>query len=93
MTRLALDVKTFAQASADLAAVLDAASAARKPLVIAREDGEPVDVVPLSVWNALAEEEASDAPVVSERLRESIAELDAGGGVKAKLDSDGHYMA
>ena len=89
MTYPALDVRTFAQADADLAGVLDAASAAGKPVIIAREDGEPVVVVPLSVWNARAEEEKeAEAAPMSERLCESIAQAERGEFVETEWNGE-----
>ena len=88
MTSPALDVKTFAQAAADLKGVLDAASSTGRPVIIAREDGEPVVVVPLSVWNARAEEEAAADEAAYARLRESIAQAERGEFVEAEWNGE-----
>lgn len=71
MSSAALDVKTFAQASADLRAVLDTATQDSLPVVISREDGEAAVVISLSTWNNLQEilHRGAPARIPGPRLR------------------------
>lgn len=93
MKSAAIDVKTFAQASADLKAVLDTATQDSMPVVISRDDGEPAVVISLDSWNRLQEAAAvlNETPSSRKALDEAIAELDAGGGIETELGPDGFY--
>lgn len=85
----AIDVKSFAQASADLGSVLDTATLDSLPVVISREDGEAAVVISLSTWNTLQENARLDSdPEVSARLEESIAQADRGEMIETERRDD-----
>jgi antitoxin YefM len=58
----------------------------RSPVIVTRQKAEAVVMVSLSDWNAIAETmHLLSTPANAETLRESIRELDAGGGKERQL--------
>ncbi len=76
-----MDVFTYSDARANLRAVMDRVVDDCTQVVVTRQKGEPVVMVSLSDWNAMAETmHLLSTPVNAERLRGSIRQLDAGKG-------------
>jgi antitoxin YefM len=72
----------------NLAAMIDQAEADREPLLITREGGKPSAVL-ISLEDYASLEETRHllaSPKNARRLRESIAELEGGGGADRELD-------
>lgn len=81
-----MDVITYSDARANLKAVMDSVVDDHAPVVIARQRGRAVVMVSLEDWSAIDETmHLLSSPVNARRLRESIAELDAGGGTEREL--------
>jgi len=71
----------------NLAAALDSVSADREPLVITRDRGKPTAVL-MSLEDFASYEEIRyllQSPANAERLLDSIAELEKGGGAEKTL--------
>jgi antitoxin YefM len=71
----------------NLAAALDSVSADREPLVITRDRGKPTAVL-MSLEDFASYEETRyllQSPANAERLLDSIAELEKGGGAEKTL--------
>lgn len=81
-----MNVLSFEDASEDLDAVLRQVVDGRAPVAIARRRAEAVVMVAESEWNSMEETLRFHAnPANAARLRESIAQLDAGEGVERDL--------
>ncbi|CAN5276341.1 type II toxin-antitoxin system prevent-host-death family antitoxin [soil metagenome] len=81
-----MDVLTFSETRANLKSVMDQVVNDHSPVVVARKRGEAVVIVSLDDWNAMeATHYLLSNPANAEMLRQSIAELDAGGGVEHEL--------
>ena len=81
-----MDVVTYSNTRATLKAVMDRVVEDRTPIVVTRRRGESVVMVSLADWNAMEETlHLLSSPKNAERLREAMAELDAGGGVEHEL--------
>ena len=66
--------------------VMDRVVEDRQPVVFTRQKAESVVMVSLADWNAMEETlHLLSSPANAARLRESIAELDAGGGTEREL--------
>lgn len=66
---------------ANMAAHFDQIEADRTELVVTRQNREPMVIMALSEWEGMRETlHMLSSPVNAERLRRSIAELDAGRG-------------
>ena len=66
---------------ANMAAHFDQIEADRTELVVTRQNREPMVILALSEWEGMRETlHMLSSPVNAERLRRSIAELDAGRG-------------
>ncbi|WP_257159871.1 type II toxin-antitoxin system Phd/YefM family antitoxin [Corynebacterium cystitidis] len=73
---------SFTESRNNYAAVMDSVIDDREPVVITRAGRDPVVMIALDDYNSLQETAyLMRSPENSKRLRESIAELDAGGGV------------
>jgi antitoxin YefM len=76
-----MDVLTYTETRARLKAVMDKVVEDHTPVVVTRQKAEAVVMVSVADWNAM---EGSlhllSSPANAERLRRSIAALDAGGG-------------
>jgi len=84
-----MDVLTYSDARAKLKDVMDRVVRDKIPVVIARQKAEAVVMVSLSDWNAMEETlHLLSTPANAERLRASIHELDAGGGVERTLSDE-----
>ena len=76
-----MDVFTYSDLRANLKAVMDRVVDDCTHVVVTRQKGEPVVMVSLSDWNAMAETmHLLSTPVNADRLRGSIRHLDAGKG-------------
>jgi antitoxin YefM len=83
-----MDVFTYSDARANLKAVMDKVVDDCTQVVVTRQKGEPVVMVSLSDWNAMAETmHLLSTPANAERLRGSIRQLDAGKGSARRLRS------
>lgn len=81
-----MNVLTYSDTRARLKEVMDRVVDDHDPVVITRRSGEAVVMVSLSDWQAMEETTyLLSSPANAERLREGIAELDAGRGVERDL--------
>ena len=81
-----MDVVSYSDARANLKAVMDRVVDDRTHIVVTRQKGEAVVMVSLSDWNAIEETmHLLSSPRNAERLRESIRQLEAGGGRERAL--------
>jgi antitoxin YefM len=81
-----MDVLSYTDTRAKLKEVMDRVVDDHQPVVITRQRAEAVVMVSLADWNAMEETvRLLSSPRNAERLREAIAELDAGGGVEHAL--------
>ena len=72
---------TYSEARENLKSVIDKVVADRAPVMITRQRGENVVLISASEWAGMEETlYPLRSPRNAERLLESIAELDAGGG-------------
>ncbi|SER94808.1 type II toxin-antitoxin system Phd/YefM family antitoxin [Corynebacterium cystitidis] len=77
---------SFTESRNNYAAVMDSVIDDREPVVITRTGRDPVVMIALDDYNSLQETAyLMRSPENSKRLRESIAELEAGGGVVHEL--------
>ena len=84
-----MDVLTYSDTRANLKEVMDRVVRDRTPVVVTRQKAEAVVMVSLSDWNAMEETlHLLSTPANAERLRASIRELEAGGGVERKLSDE-----
>ncbi len=76
-----MDSISFTETRANLKSVMDRVVADRVPVAITRQRGEGVVMVSASEWASIEETlYLLRSPKNAERLLESIAELEAGGG-------------
>lgn len=81
-----MDVMTYSDARAQLKGVMDRAICDKQEVVVTRKKGEAVVVVSLEAWNAINETlHLLSNPRNAERLRSSIAQLDAVDGQEREL--------
>lgn len=81
-----MNVVNYSEARANLKAVMDSVTIDHVPTIIARQRGEPVVMISLSHWNSMEETEyLLSSPNNARRLRESIAQMNAGKGVEHDL--------
>ncbi len=80
-------VTSYSDLRRNLSAALDRVAEDREPLIITRDRGKPRAVLmSLEDYSALEEtQHLLASPANAKRLLESIAELDAGGGVEKTL--------
>ena len=84
-----MDVLTYSDTRANLKAVMDRVVRDRTPVVVTRQKAEAVVMVSLADWNAMEETlHLLSTQANAERLRESIREMEAGGGVERKLSDE-----
>jgi antitoxin YefM len=80
-------ITSYSDLRRNLAAALDRVSADREPLVITRDRGKPTAVL-MSLEDFASYEETRyllQSPANAERLLDSIAELEKGGGAEKTL--------
>ena len=80
-------ITSYSDLRRNLAAALDSVSADREPLVITRDRGKPTAVL-MSLEDFASYEEIRyllQSPANAERLLDSIAELEKGGGADKTL--------
>lgn len=78
---------SYSELRKNLAATLDSVIDNREPIIITRERGKPAAVL-LSLEEFASYEETRHllaSPANAKRLRDAIAELEAGGGTERKL--------
>lgn len=81
-----MDVVSYTDARANLKAVMDRVVNDRTHVVVTRQKAEAVVMVSLDDWNAMEETlHLLSSKKNAERLRESIAQLEAGKGVEREL--------
>lgn len=81
-----MDVLTYSDTRARLKEVMDRVVDDHMPVVVSRQRGEAVVMVSLADWQAMeATAYLVSTPNNARRLRESIAELEAGLGVEREL--------
>ena len=72
---------SFSDARANFRALMDRVISGRAPVLVTRQKAEPVVMVSLADWNALAETvHLLSTPANAARLRGAIDELDSGKG-------------
>jgi antitoxin YefM len=77
---------TYTDARANLKGVMDRVVADRTQVVVTRQQAEAVVMVSLSDWNAIEETlHLLSSRANADRLRDSIRELEAGGGSEHDL--------
>jgi antitoxin YefM len=82
-----MDVMTYSDARAQLKRVMDRAIDDREEIVVTRRNGEAVVVVSLEAWSAITETlHLLSTPRNAARLRDAVAELDAGQGTERDLN-------
>jgi antitoxin YefM len=81
-----MDVVSYSDARANLKGVMDRVVDDRTHVVITRQKAQAVVVVSLEDWNAMEETmHLLSTPANAERLRDSIRQLDTGGGTERDL--------
>jgi len=81
-----MDVLTYSDARANLKEVMDRVVGDRTHVVITRQKAEAVVMVSLADWNAMEETmHLLSSQKNAERLREAVAQLDAGAGSEREL--------
>lgn len=81
-----MDVLSYSDTRANLKNVMDRVVDDRSPVVITRQKAESVVMVSLSDWNAMEETlHLLSSPANAERLKASIAQLNAGQGEERAL--------
>lgn len=81
-----MDVVTYSDARANLKDVMDRVIADRTQVVVTRQKAGAVVMVSLDDWNSMEETmHLLSTPKNAARLRDSIRELESGGGAERKL--------
>lgn len=81
-----MDVLSYSDARANLKDVMERVVEDRTHVVITRQKAEAVVMVSLSEWNAMEETmHLLSSPTNAERLRRSIAQMEAGKGKEREL--------
>ena len=85
-----MDVVTYSEARKNLKAVMDRVVDDSDFTIVTRQRGEPVVMVSMSEWNSIQETaHLLSSPRKAERLRASIAELEAGKVTRQALIDEG----
>ena len=83
---LPMAVRTYTQARANLARLMDEVCDSRAPLIITRQKAGAVVMISLEEYEGMEETmHLLRSPENAKRLQKGIAELNAGRGVKRKL--------
>ena len=81
-----MNVVNFSDARANLKSVMDRVVEDHAPVIVTRQKAEAVVMMSLSDWKSMEETAyLFSTEANAKRLREAIAELDAGGGVEREL--------
>lgn len=81
-----MDVLSYSDTRANLKEVMDRVVEDHAPVVITRQKAEAVVMISLSDWSAIEETlHLLSSPANAARLREGVAELEAGGGSERDL--------
>lgn len=81
-----MDVISYSETRANLKDVMDRVVEDRTPIVVTRQKAEAVVMVSLADWNSMEETlHLLSNPANAGRLRDAVAELDAGGGTERGL--------
>ncbi|WP_127090406.1 type II toxin-antitoxin system Phd/YefM family antitoxin [Aquabacter cavernae] len=81
-----MQVLTYTDARAKLKDVMDSVVDDHEEVIVTRKNGKPVVMVSLDTWNAIQETmHLLSTPANARALRDSIAQLDAGGGAVREL--------
>ena len=81
-----MDVITYSDTRANLKKVMDKVVDDRAPIIVTRARGEAVVMVSLADWNAMEETlHLVSRPANAQRLRDAIAQLDAGAASEQTL--------
>lgn len=84
-----MEVVTYSEARKNFKAIMDRVVDDCDQTIVTRQGGEPVVMVSLSEWNSIKETaHLLSSPKNAQRLRDAIAELDAGGGTERDLLRD-----
>ena len=82
-----MDVVTYSDARKNFKAIMDRVVDNSDFTVITRQRGRPVVMISLDEWNSIQEtNHLLSSPKNAARLRESIAQLDAGEGIEVDFD-------
>jgi antitoxin YefM len=82
-----MDVVTYSDARKNFKAIMDRVVDDSDFTVITRQRGKPVVMISLDEWNSIQEtNHLLSSPKNAARLRESIAQLDAGEGIEVDFD-------
>ncbi|HEY0052680.1 MAG TPA: type II toxin-antitoxin system prevent-host-death family antitoxin [Caulobacteraceae bacterium] len=81
-----MNVVNFSDARANLKDVMDRVVEDHVPVIVTRQKAEAVVMVSLADWQAMEETAyLFSTKANAARLREAVAELDAGGGIEREL--------
>jgi antitoxin YefM len=81
-----MDVLSYTDARANLKDVMDRVVNDQTQVIVTRQRAEPIVMVSLSEWNAMAETtHLLSSPENAERLRRSIEQMEAGKGQEREL--------
>lgn len=81
-----MDAMTMADAKTGFDTLMDRAIRDHRETVVTRENGEAVVVLSLEDWNSIQETlHLLSNPENARRLRDAVADLDAGSGVERAL--------
>ena len=85
-----MDVVTYSEARKNLKAVMDRVVDDSDFTIVTRQRGEPIVMVSMSEWNSIQETaHLLSSPRNAERLRASIAEIEAGKVTRQALIDEG----
>lgn len=83
-----MDVISYSDTRASLKKVMERVVDDRSPVLVTRQKAEPVVMVSLADWNAIeATMHLLSNPANARRLRDAVAQLDAGKGSERALSS------
>lgn len=82
-----MEIVTYSDTRARLKEVMDSVVDDHAPVIVTRQNGEPVVMVSLADWRAIDETlHLLSRPANARRLKQAIRELDDGGGTERMLD-------
>lgn len=85
-----MQVTSYTEARANLKDLMDRVVADHEEVVVTRKSGKPVVMLSLDAWNAIQETmHLLSTPANARALRDSITQLDAGGGTERELHPTG----